>query len=336
MAHGDGCFCDDCTGETTPSAFVSKRDELARLVAAYVPTGDVACDDYNRERIANGEPPVSVESFRKPLRAASDIELQDTAVRTRYAAPGQRTGNGYVRKVSGKQVAFIKRLMRERDTSNLVRLPGSEDIENMSLTGARDLIERLLCCPELPETALARETPRKCSEKQWEWLRKLTDKDVPAGSPADLVRSLALSEASYDDSKVSAKDASAALDVLFNAPRMARKALPESEELTEGVYRHPTSGALVKAYLTRGSGQLVGAIWEDYDEPEPTKRGLKFGEFVYQGKRGLNGLTLKDRLTLDEAKALGAEFHYCCVCGIELTNPDSIAAGIGPVCANKF
>lgn len=331
--HGDSCFCDDCLGESTKPEWISQREELARLVAAYVPTGDDILDTYNRERIANGEPSLTREQFSKPLRTATETELQDTSVRTRYATPGQRTGNGYVRLVSGKQKSFIRRLMSERDTTNLVRLPGSENLDNMSLAGARDLITRLLCCPELPETVIARSKPKLCSVKQWEWLRKLTDREA-TGTVA-MTRETALSEASHDSTTVTARDASAALDVLFNAPRIVVET-PKGEELREGVYRCPRTGDLIKAYLTRGSRQLVGARWELFDVPEETKRGLKYGEFVYEGKRGLSGLTLDDMLSIDEAKAIGAEFHYCCVCGIELTNADSIEAGIGPICASKF
>lgn len=42
------------------------------------------------------------------------------------------------------------------------------------------------------------------------------------------------------------------------------------------------------------------------------------------------------KLTLEQAKAYGAENGVCCRCGATLTNPDSIKAGIGPICAGKF
>lgn len=41
------------------------------------------------------------------------------------------------------------------------------------------------------------------------------------------------------------------------------------------------------------------------------------------------------RMTLEQAKEFGALYGTCCVCGRTLTNEDSIAAGIGPVCAGK-
>lgn len=59
------------------------------------------------------------------------------------------------------------------------------------------------------------------------------------------------------------------------------------------------------------------------------------GKFTYQ--KGLI-FRLRDsmRMSLDEAKAFGALYGRCCVCGALLTNEDSINAGIGPVCAGRL
>jgi len=50
----------------------------------------------------------------------------------------------------------------------------------------------------------------------------------------------------------------------------------------------------------------------------------------------LKTLSAATLMSLDEAKAWGALYGTCCVCGRTLTNEDSIDAGIGPVCAGKF
>lgn len=42
------------------------------------------------------------------------------------------------------------------------------------------------------------------------------------------------------------------------------------------------------------------------------------------------------RMTLEDAKQFGRVSGNCMVCGRELTNPESIEAGIGPVCAGKW
>jgi hypothetical protein len=61
------------------------------------------------------------------------------------------------------------------------------------------------------------------------------------------------------------------------------------------------------------------------------------GEFIFEYAKGMiNRLSPADKMTLDEAKAFGALYGTCCVCGRTLTDENSIEAGIGPVCAAKF
>lgn len=43
-----------------------------------------------------------------------------------------------------------------------------------------------------------------------------------------------------------------------------------------------------------------------------------------------------DRMTLDAAVNFGVLYGTCCNCGKLLTNPESIEAGLGPICAAKF
>lgn len=50
----------------------------------------------------------------------------------------------------------------------------------------------------------------------------------------------------------------------------------------------------------------------------------------------IKNLSAATRLTLEEAKRFGMLYGTCCVCGRTLTNEESIAAGIGPICAGKF
>jgi hypothetical protein len=41
-------------------------------------------------------------------------------------------------------------------------------------------------------------------------------------------------------------------------------------------------------------------------------------------------------MSLEDGKKYGKLYGVCCVCGRVLTDENSIQAGIGPVCANKF
>lgn len=39
---------------------------------------------------------------------------------------------------------------------------------------------------------------------------------------------------------------------------------------------------------------------------------------------------------LETVVAIGRDTHTCCACGAELTDPESVARGIGPYCAKKI
>lgn len=49
----------------------------------------------------------------------------------------------------------------------------------------------------------------------------------------------------------------------------------------------------------------------------------------------IRDLSPETLMTLDEAKRFGALYGTCCACGRTLTDEESIAAGVGPVCARK-
>jgi len=62
------------------------------------------------------------------------------------------------------------------------------------------------------------------------------------------------------------------------------------------------------------------------------KRLNTSGGFDY-APSAIKQLTEDDRMTLEAAQAFGRRFGICAYCGRTLTDPASIAAGIGPVCA---
>lgn len=47
-------------------------------------------------------------------------------------------------------------------------------------------------------------------------------------------------------------------------------------------------------------------------------------------------LSADNRMTLEDAKAIGAQVGICCVCGRDLIVEANIEAGIGPVCARRI
>ncbi len=113
--------------------------------------------------------------------------------------------------------------------------------------------------------------------------------------------------------RISKATASAKLNQLF--------ARPNVNELEEGMYR--VGEDIFKVYRTRDKNILV------------TKTLTEDG-FEYTGMKPLKFITIAHRMTLDEAKEYGKVTGTCCVCAAKLTNEESIANGIGPVCGSKF
>ena len=58
-------------------------------------------------------------------------------------------------------------------------------------------------------------------------------------------------------------------------------------------------------------------------------------KFVYS-QGSISSLTKEDKMKIEQAKKFGEIYGCCCVCGRALTDENSIEAGIGPICANKF
>ena len=61
------------------------------------------------------------------------------------------------------------------------------------------------------------------------------------------------------------------------------------------------------------------------------------GETRFQYANGvIYRLSADNRMTLEDAKAIGAEVGMCCVCGRDIIVEANIEAGIGPVCAQRI
>lgn len=99
--------------------------------------------------------------------------------------------------------------------------------------------------------------------------------------------------------------------------------LPRAGVVSEvGMYR-TADYAIYRVQRSRESGNLYA------------KRLNIMGGFDYEAG-AIRKLRDTDKMSLDEAKAFGVETGLCCVCGAFLTDPKSVAVGIGPVCAKNF
>lgn len=86
---------------------------------------------------------------------------------------------------------------------------------------------------------------------------------------------------------------------------------------SEGMYQNGTN--IYRVQRSKGTGRLYAELL------------TPSGSFVY-AKGAIYDLKPEHRMTVEQAKAYGLKFGRCCVCGKTLTDPVSMAAGIGPVC----
>lgn len=115
---------------------------------------------------------------------------------------------------------------------------------------------------------------------------------------------------------------------------------PQGDPVTEpGLYRKATATGQDSIYKVQRSKQS-GGLYAKVLMPIGGKRLTESGEVVnweFQYDRGaIRSLRASDRMTLEQAKAFGIRFGVCCVCGRTLVDAESVAQGIGPVCAGRF
>jgi hypothetical protein len=157
------------------------------------------------------------------------------------------------------------------------------------------------------------------SPKQVSFLRSLLDSRdlVMAGVNAEDVRNLITRDV------LDRKVASNLIDRLVGAPK-ARVAAPKAD-LVEGMYQ-TANGDIFRVRRSRESGRLYAMKLDLLAEG---------AEFTF-ARGAIYRLTLADRMPLEVAKAWGVQTGICCMCGAFLTDPKSVAAGIGPICAKGF
>jgi hypothetical protein len=96
----------------------------------------------------------------------------------------------------------------------------------------------------------------------------------------------------------------------------------KSTRVTEdGMYLK--DGVVFKVQIAKqGSGRLYAK--------RLTENGFEYAQGA------INTLRSEHKMSLEQAKEYGRLYGVCCQCGTELTDENSIAAGIGPICAGKF
>ena len=243
---------------------------------------------------------------------ADKIRLTDREVPRPGA--GTRAANQYgvfqVIEASPAQVRYLTRLLGERD---LTALPAIQEVGvrmareqlaagNLSKRVAMSALDYLTLLPVRADAPV-----RHASEKQIAFIVSLASErgvdlsadDLPSFSP---------------------EDASNTITLLLARPKAARPAVV----VEVGMYRK-ADGTMFRAYRGRESGRILAK------RLVAAESGWAF-EYAGLAARFVDP---SERMSLEEAKKWGAEFGTCCVCSAVLTDPSSIAAGIGPICASR-
>lgn len=107
-------------------------------------------------------------------------------------------------------------------------------------------------------------------------------------------------------------------------PRVA----PGWSAADSGIYQDPDSGRIFKVYESVQSGRILC-------KNLVVDKLRSKGQFVYMGLAS-RFVQHGWKMTEEDARKFGKVYGICCMCGRTLTDEESIANGIGPVCAGKF
>jgi Family of unknown function (DUF6011) len=127
--------------------------------------------------------------------------------------------------------------------------------------------------------------------------------------------------------------ASQMIDQLLKAGKPVAKATVQALTLEPGYYVSPTDTVVRVMWNQTHSHQYVKTLTKGYDDLDWTWEYAP-GAIKQVAKDIADGTTVK--LTVEKAKELGHVWNRCMVCGHKLTTPESVTAGIGPVCIKKL
>lgn len=100
----------------------------------------------------------------------------------------------------------------------------------------------------------------------------------------------------------------------------------------EGLYRLPGDGPLGGGVFRVRRSERSGRLYAETLTPHAKEGGG--ARFVYD-PAAVYVLEPAHRMSVEEAAEIGRKLHTCMQCGEHLTDPKSVARGIGPVCAKK-
>jgi len=244
------------------------------------------------------------------IEAPVTVSSDDTG--TRKLPAGQKVGRGYVRTISDKQVKLILKLINERDLTGLNILPGQTinptEIPNMGVKGGTALIDKLFAQPMKATTSV-----RMATANQKRFITSLNDQIINPEWKLTNDQIDTITFAQVNETIECLKD------IILSEKKIALTN-PATADITPGIYRNDKG--TFKVYKARSGSHLLA-------------KKLIDDEWIYQGAAN-RFVKAAEKISIEEAKEYGKRTGNCMVCSRELTNPDSIEAGIGPICASKF
>jgi predicted RNA-binding Zn-ribbon protein involved in translation (DUF1610 family) len=123
------------------------------------------------------------------------------------------------------------------------------------------------------------------------------------------------------------------------AEAAAAPAVPEMHKFWEVLQRHAKFYAGKLTISRRNQDQLC---WIKHEDAEKVIGKIDHGQLTLWSRPGVDMNAVREQLTEFEGAPLQAAMRWgklagrCCSCGRDLTDPASIEAGIGPICATKF
>lgn len=252
---------------------------------------------------------------------------------TTHPTAGSQASNQFgtfaVHYATPAQMNFIASLFRTRRPESATpevraELNGLYDqaqLGALNKKAASRAIDLLLALPEAPKAPATTRTTDTTG-----YVVGATAKQVALIERLEKEREVPWAPAQVNEAMRTVKGASGYIEALFAAERRVSATAGPDATYAAGMYVAP-DGRIFRAYLGQQSGQIlskevVGSVEEGYS-------------LEYRGMAAKHIPAGSRRMTLEEAKVWGKATGSCVKCGRRLDVPESVDAGIGPVCAGK-
>jgi hypothetical protein len=272
--------------------------------------------------------PATLEEAGRKYNTMAELPT-DTAVRTRFKKPGESCGRGTVRKISERQLNYLRNLINTRYYRQIMgekwftslgatsHMDLMVKVESISLKGASTMIDALKGCPLQPAIAeeQSRESEPMVSDRQVSYLNMLLNERENdfQGEAGNLTKA----------------EATDLIGKLKDAPRKAQPK-PTQEEIKSVAGLYELDGEIYRMKKARSGNHFYAELLINAET----------SAFEYAAGMARKVPALGRKLTLAEAEELSGVLGYCCCCGRTLTaTVNGIGPGaryIGPICESKY